>query len=99
MAIFIEENEKKTNIFGIVGWVVFLCIVAAAIYYIFFTQPQLVTIPSSGSLNTIAPIVQSPLQPETVTQSKAFEALTSTIPLPTPQGPASVQRSNPFIAP
>jgi hypothetical protein len=99
MAIIVDEGEKKTNLLGIVGWVVFLAIAAAAIYYIFFAQPQLVVIPASGTLGTIAPIAETAIQPDVVIQSPAFAALTSTVPLPTPQGPASVGRTNPFIAP
>lgn len=99
MAIIVEEGEKKTNLFGIIGWLVFLGIAGAAVYYVFFAQPQLVVIPSTGSLSTITPITQTALQPNTVMQSAAFEALTSTIPLPTPQGPVAVGRPNPFIAP
>jgi len=99
MAIIVEEGEKKTNLLGIIGWLVFLGIVAAAVYYVFFAQPELVVIPSSGNLGTIAPIAQTGIQPDSVIQSTAFEALTSTVPLPTPQGPVSVGRPNPFIAP
>lgn len=99
MAIIVDEGEKKTNLFGIIGWVVFLGIAAAALYYVFFAQPQLVVIPATGSLGTIAPITQNAVQPNTVIQSPSFQALTSTIPLPTPQGPAPVGRTNPFIAP
>jgi hypothetical protein len=99
MAIIVEENERKSNIFGIVGWLVFLIIVGAAVYYVFFAQPELVAIPASGNLGEIAPITQVALHPETVVQGAAFQALTSTIPLPSPSGPASVGRPDPFIAP
>ncbi|HEY5220917.1 MAG TPA: hypothetical protein VIJ29_02090 [Candidatus Paceibacterota bacterium] len=99
MAIIVDEGEKKTNLLGIIGWVVFLAIAAAAIYYIFFAQPQLVVIPATGALGTIAPIAQDAIQPDTVIQSAPFRALTSTVPLPTPQGPASVGRTDPFLAP
>lgn len=99
MAIIVEEGEKKTNLLGIIGWLVFLGIIAAAIYYVFFAQPQLVVVPSSGTVGTIAPITQDTINPSTVIQSPTFQALKSTVTLPTPQGPASVGRPNPFIAP
>jgi hypothetical protein len=99
MAIVVEEGEKKTNILGIMGWLVFLGIAAAAVYYVFFAQPELVTISSSGSLSTIAPITQVSLQPDAVMKDAAFQALKTTISLPTAQGPASVGRTNPFVAP
>jgi hypothetical protein len=99
MAIIIEEEQKKSNLFGIIGWLVFLAIAGAAVYYVFFAQPELVPISASGTIGTITPIAQTSLHPETVVQSSAFQALKSTITLPTPQGPAGVGRTNPFIAP
>jgi len=99
MAIVVEEGEKKTNILGIIGWLVFLGIAGAAVYYVFFAQPELVPILASSSLSTIAPIAQVSLHPDAVLQSPAFQALTSTVPLPTPQGPAPVKRANPFVSP
>jgi hypothetical protein len=99
MAIIVEEEQKKSNLFGIIGWLVFLAIAGAAVYYVFFAQPGLVTIPASGTLGTIAPIAQTSLHPETVVQSPAFQTLKSTITLPSPQGPATVGRTDPFIAP
>ena len=99
MAIIIEEGGKKNNLLGIIGWLVFLGIAAVAAYYVFFAQPQLVVLPSTGAIGTITPITQSNVQPSTVTQSAAFMALHSTITLPTPQGPANVGRPDPFIAP
>lgn len=99
MAIIVEEGEKKSNLFGIIGWLVFLGVAAVAVYYVFFAQPELVTIPASGNLGTIAPIAQSSLHPQTVIQAPAFQALKSTITLPSPSGPVSVGRPDPFIAP
>ena len=100
MAIIVEEGEKKGgNILGIVGWLVFLGVAAAAAYYVFFAQPSLVVIPSNGSLSTIAPITQLALHPETVIQNPAFQALHSSVTLPTPQGPVPVGRTDPFVTP
>ncbi len=99
MAIIVDEEQKKGNVFGIIGWLVFLATAAAAVYYVFFAQPELVTIPASGNLGTIAPIAQMALHPETVIQSPAFQALKSTIALPSPSGPAGVDRPDPFVAP
>ncbi len=99
MAIIVDEGEKKGNVLGIFGWLIFLGIVAATVYYVFFAQPQLVPVTASGSLSAIAPIAQLALHPESVVQGPAFQSLVSSVPLPTPQGPAAVGRSNPFIAP
>lgn len=99
MAIIVEEGKKKTNILGFAGWLVILVIVGASIYYIFFAQPQLVVLPATGSLNVIAPIASSSLNPESVVGGSAFQALHSTITEPTPAGPTQVGRPDPFIAP
>lgn len=99
MAIIVEEEQKKSNLFGVIGWLVFLVIAGGAVYYVFFAQPELVPIPASGTIGTIAPITQTALHPETVVQSSAFQALKSTITLPSPQGPVAHGRPDPFIAP
>jgi hypothetical protein len=99
MALIVEENEKKSNVFAIVGWLIFLGIAAAAVYYLFFEKPELVVIPSSGTLSAITPITQTGLDPATVAESPAFRALTSTVALPMPDGPVTIGRVDPFIAP
>jgi hypothetical protein len=99
MAIIVEEGEKKNNTIAIIEWLVLLCVAGAAVYYIFFAQPQLVTIPAAGNVGMIAPITQAALQPNTILQSPLFMTLTSTVALPSSQGPALVGRADPFIAP
>ncbi len=99
MAIIVEEGKKKTNILGIAAWVVFLIILGASLYYIFFAAPELVVLPDTGSLNAIAPIASLSLHPQDVVGSAAFKALQSTVTPPSPSGPVSVGRSNPFVAP
>jgi hypothetical protein len=99
MAIIVEEEKKRSNLLGIAGWVVFLGIALASIYYIFFTAPALVPIEASGSLSIIAPIVTANIDPQSVVNGTQFKSLQSTITVPTPQSPNSVGRSDPFIAP
>jgi hypothetical protein len=98
MAIIItEEGKKKSSGLAVVGWLIILAIIAAAVYYIFFAQPQLVSIPSTGNLSVIAPLTQLSANPQSVIHSQAFQALHPSVTLPTPQGPAGVGRSNPFL--
>lgn len=99
MAIIVEEGKKKTNILGFAAWLVFLVIVAAAVYYIFFAQPQIVALPTTGTLNTIAPIADLSLDPQAVVGGAAFQTLHATITEPSPSGPVGVGRPDPFIAP
>jgi hypothetical protein len=100
MAIIIEEEKNRVNIFRLLGWLAITLIVVAGAYYIFFAAPELVTISPPASFQNITPIAQLPLRPEDVLNSQPFQALKSPpFPLPTPQGPAAVGRSNPFVAP
>lgn len=101
MAIIIEEQKRAhLNFVQIIGWTAIILILCFAIYYVFFSAPELVTIPAPAGLAEVAPLTQAVLHPEDVLNSAAFQALRpSSIPLPTPTGPAPVGRSNPFIAP
>jgi hypothetical protein len=100
MAIIVEEKKQnRASVFNLVGWLALLGVAMVAIYYIFFAAAPTVTIPSLGGLNTIAPLTQSAVQPQTVENSVALQALSTTITAPTSTGPASVTRPNPFLAP
>jgi hypothetical protein len=98
MAIVIEEEKSKSHLASLLGWLIILGIIVAAVYYVFFAAPELVIITPSGNLSAIAPIVQNNLQPSDVLQSPAFKLLKP------PPGSVQVStstggRPNPFIAP
>jgi hypothetical protein len=100
MAIVVEEEKSRINIIRLLGWLAILAIICAAIYYLFFAAPELVIISTPASFQNIAPIAQVTLHPEDVLNGAAYQSLRPpAFPLPTPQGPASVGRQNPFIAP
>ncbi len=99
MAIVVEEEKRQSHIFSIVGWLAFLAVAAAGVYYIFFAAPESVTLPASGGLSVLAPLTQSAVQPQDVENSAALQALHTTIVSPTSTGPTSVGRQNPFLAP
>jgi predicted transcriptional regulator len=99
MAIIIEEEKKKSHIFTVAGWLAFLAVAAVAVYYIFFSSPQAALLPSSGGLSAIAPLTQSAVQPQSVENSAALQALHTTITAPTSTGPTPKMRPNPFLAP
>lgn len=82
------------------GWLVFLGIFAAAVYYIFFAAPELVIIPPPASYGTIAPLANISLEPQSVLNSPQYLALKPPpFAMPTATGPASVGRANPFVSP
>lgn len=101
MAIVVDEEKKPTHIFAILSWLGFLVVVAVAVYYIFFAAPQATILPATGGLNTIAPLANSAVQPQTVIASPAFQAILkgTTIQPPSPTGPATKGRPNPFLSP
>lgn len=100
MAIVVEGEEKKqSHMFAIAGWFVFLAVAAAGAYFVFFAPVVAEPIPASGGLSGIAPLAQSPVQPQNVENSSALTSLHTTIPAPTSTQPAAVGRTNPFIAP
>lgn len=99
MAIVVEEEKKNSHVFGIVGWLVFLVALGASAYYVFFAPAPAVTLPLSGGLNSIAPLAQSPVQPQTVEANPVLTSLSTTIAAPTSSGPVAVKRTNPFLAP
>jgi len=101
MAIIVEEGKSNSgNIIRIAGWIGILGILGVAIYYIFFAAPELVIITPPVSLQEVTPLAGVTLHPEDVLNSPSFQALKPpSFPLPTPQGPASVGRQDPFLAP
>jgi hypothetical protein len=98
MAIIVEEEKKRTNIAGLLGWLGILIVIAVAVYYVFFAAPELVIIQPSGSLSSIAPIANISLNPTDITNSPSFQALHATIPPLNPAVPAP-GRSDPFLTP
>ena len=100
MAIVIEEEKSRVSIAGIGGLVIFVAVVAAAVYYIFFAAPELVPVPLPQGYEDIAPAAGFNLNPENVLAKPPFTDLQMpAFPLPTPGGPAPVGRANPFVAP
>ena len=100
MAIVVEEEKSRVNIVSLLGWLSVIAVIGVAIYYIFFVTPESVIIPPPAGFQNITPIAQVTLHPEDVLNSPSFVSLQSpSFPLPTPQGPAGVGRSDPFLAP
>lgn len=100
MAIVVEEEKKNSShVFAVAGWIVFLILIAVAGYYLFLAPPVAVSGQAAGALSSIAPLAQSPVQPQAVEKSAVLASLHSSAATPTSTGPAPVGRSNPFLAP
>jgi len=96
MAIVIEEEKNRISPISIITWLVILVIVGLAVYYIFFSQPQLVEITAPSSFQNINPLSKVDVNPEDVINSPGFQSLKSTI---APLAPGNTGRENPFLVP
>ena len=98
MAIIIEEDRRRSNFAGLIGWFVIAVIIVVAIYYVFIAAPEVVIITPNDAVNQIAPIAQDSIDVGSVVGSPAFKAL---VPSSIPVVPTSTSggRPNPFIAP
>lgn len=100
MAIVLEEEKSSLNLVRIIGWTAIVVVLVIAAYYIFFASPELVIISPPASFQSLPPVTEFTLQPGDVLSSPAFHSLVQpSFPLPTPQGPATVGRPNPFLVP
>jgi len=96
MAIVIEEEQNKTNIIGIVTWLVILAIIAVAAYYVFFKAPPFVEVAPPTNLINIDPLAHLNIDPGAVVNGQSFQSLKQYI---TPPEPGNAGRPNPFLAP
>jgi len=94
MAIVIEEEKNGTSVMGVVMWVVVFAIIIAAVYYVFFAQPQLVEVVAPANFKNINPLANINLNPEDVVNSRNFQSLKQYV---TPSSPENFGRSNPFL--
>lgn len=100
MAIIVEEDRNRVNVVRLVGWLTILVLIAVSVYYVFFSAPAAVIITPPPGYAAIEPISQVNLVPSAVLNNPEFQALQPpSFALPTPSGPASVGRPNPFISP
>ena len=94
MATIIEEgNNGKRGAVRFVLWLLMLGIIGAAGYYIFFAEPQLVTIPAPAGFKIIDPLAGIDLRPDDVLGGALFKSLKHAVP-PPPSGVFG--KSNPF---
>lgn len=94
MAIVIEEEKSKVSLITFVTWLIILVIIAVAVYYIFFSQPQLIEISPPANFENINPLSKINLNPTDVVNNPNFQSLKQYITLPVP---GNFGRSNPFV--
>jgi len=94
MAIIIEEETNKISIVSILSWLAVLVIIGVAVYYVFFTKPQLVEVAAPPNFKDIDPLAKISLNPEDVVNSQAFQSLKPYVTIGTPE---AAGRQNPFL--
>ena len=95
MAIVIEEERKSSSgLITILIWIVIFGVIAAAVYYIFFTKPQLVEISVPANFENTDQLSKVKLTPEDIINNPDFVALKPYITLPPAE---KLGRANPFM--
>jgi hypothetical protein len=96
MAILVEEEGNKTNIFKLLIWAGILVVVIVAIYYVFFVNPPLVEVAVPVHFANIGSLGNLTLDPRQVINGPAMSSLKQYVMVPPPD-PSSAGRPNPFV--
>lgn len=96
MAIVLEGEKKNIDWGFLLGTIVVVGIVGAAVVYLFFVSPETVqqlTTPEQKTLNEFS---KTKFKPEEILNSAAFQSLRTMAPLPTPAA-GEIGKINPFL--
>ena len=96
MAILVEEEGNKTNIFKLLIWAGTLIIVMVAIYYIFFVNPPLIEVAIPPSFVNIKTLGTALIDVNQIISGPAMSSLDKHVTVPEPD-PGSAGRPNPFV--
>ena|SRR3989338_5120360 len=95
MAIIIEEERgNRLSLITILIWLVILGVVGAAVYYLFFKNPDLASFNTPSNFKSAEALSKITLDPDQLRRSPLFEALKQYI---VPPPPAKLGRPNPFL--
>ncbi|MEY4731546.1 MAG: hypothetical protein RL681_492 [Candidatus Parcubacteria bacterium] len=97
MAIIVEEEQSRgvsSGVVSILVWLLILGIIAVAVYYVFFAEPELITISSPEGFAATELTANADIDPQTVLGDPQFTNLHDYV---TPIPPGSFGRSNPFL--
>lgn len=94
MAIVIEEKKTRSGFITVILWLVILGIIIGAVYYLFFSQPQLIEVVVPSNLQSAQNITKVSVNPQIVAP-----LLQSLHPYIQSAGvPTNIGRSNPFLS-
>lgn len=95
MAIVLqEERPNGSGIVSIIVWIVILGVIGAAIYYVFFKNPEIVATKTPSGFANTAQLSKIQLDPNEVLSSPQFQGLRPYVPALTPK---TTGRANPFL--
>lgn len=75
MAIIVEEEKKRTNLFSLILGVSLLVAILALVYYLFFAPTPLIEKVVSPNTQTLKELSSIRLQPEEVVNNPKFQIL------------------------
>lgn len=77
MAIIIEQEKRKINLFVVATTAIVIGIVGAGVYYLFFINPGAIemTIPGASNLKLLKETTQIKFNPNEVFENAAFKKL------------------------
>src|SRR3989344_5104869 len=97
MAIVVEEEQSRGVSSGVVSiliWLLVLGIIAAAVYYVFFAEPEFITISAPEDFTETEITARAEIDPQAVLGDPRFTNLNDYVTSPPP---GSFGRSNPFL--
>jgi len=97
MAIVVEEEQSRgvsSGVVSILVWLLILGIIAAAVYYVFFAEPEFITITAPEDFAATEITARADIDPQAVLGDPRFTNLRDYV---TPPPPGSFGRSNPFL--
>jgi hypothetical protein len=97
MAIVVEEERQRGVSSGVVSvliWLLILGIIASAVYYIFFAEPELITITAPEGFTATEMTSRADIDPQAVLGDPRFTGLHDYVTQPPP---GSFGRTNPFL--
>lgn len=94
MAIIVEEGKNKTGVVSFLIWILILGLITAAVYYVFFKNPDIVGVLTPAGFQNTAALSKINLKPEEIINSAQFQSLKQYVSLPTIQ---NAGRANPFL--
>lgn len=95
MAIVVEQEKGRSDIFVFVGWLGVMITIVVIIYYLFFQKPELIPIPQSSDFSLTSNVAGIEINPSIVINDPAFSNRQPYVSIP---GIGQTGRPNPFLS-